>query len=276
MTDDRTPVTDEELSAAIDGEADPEVIARIDRDPEARARFEELRAAADRVAGLPPVALPDDAVDRLVAGALDVPVAPPAPARGTPRTTWLVAAGVVLLVGLGLVLVFTGRGGDEDLASSGSDGSFDTVGSAIDEDGAGADAAPEASAEADASSGQAATTTAPSDEASDAGVVDLGAYASGEELRAALATSFPATATANRVEGARAAASTAAIDRCAEQLQVTLGLDDGPLQVGVATVDDDDVLVYEFATTATDDGSPTTLVAAVGTDACDPIELFER
>ena len=109
------------------------------------------------------------------------------------------------------------------------------------------------------------------------GIVDLGTFASGAELREALASSFPATANTTRTDStAGALPAPAAVDRCATQLQVTLELDGDPLQVGVATVDGDPVLVYEFATTATDDGSPTTLVAAVGVDACDPIELFER
>ena len=269
MTDDPTPLTDEELSAAIDGEADPEVTARLDRDPAARARFDELRAVADRVAGLDPVALGDAEVDRLVAGALDAPAAPPAPARTGSRTTWLVAAAVVLLVGLGLTLVFTGRDSTDEVASTDAD-SFETVDGAGDDGSAsGAEAAPEASGEADIAADAAIPSTAPGA----ADLVDLGTFPSGAALREALATSFPAAA--ERATSAPAL-GTSAIDRCAEQLQVTLELDDGPQQVGVAVVDGDDVVVYEFATTATDDGSPTTLVAAVGVDACDPIELFER
>jgi hypothetical protein len=36
------------------------------------------------------------------------------------------------------------------------------------------------------------------------------------------------------------------------------------------------LLVYEFAAASYADGSATTLVAAVGVDACDPVLTFER
>jgi hypothetical protein len=69
MTD-TPPLTDDDLSAVLDGEAPAHVVARAEADPAARARLAELRAAADFVAA-PVAALPDDVVDRLVSRALD-------------------------------------------------------------------------------------------------------------------------------------------------------------------------------------------------------------
>ena len=132
---------------------------------------------------------------------------------------------------------------------------------------------------ADAAHGAApTTTTSPSLNTTSGGeeVLDLGTFASGAELREALAEVFPGAAFSADDGATRSRASDDAVARCAEQLRVTLELADGPQRVGIAVVDGQDVLVYEFATVATDDGSPTTLVAAVGIDACDPIELFER
>ncbi|MCB0970372.1 MAG: hypothetical protein KDA97_02475 [Acidimicrobiales bacterium] len=285
MTDPNTPLTDEDLSAAIDGEADAELLARIEADPVARARRDELAAAAAHVAELVPPALDDAVVDDLVAAALDEPVAPARPSRSTGTAPWLVAAVVVALAGIGLALVLAGRGAGDDVASQ----RFDTVGSAIGDDaGAGGTALDEEAAEpatasgaesADAAHGAApTTTTSPSLNTTSGGeeVLDLGTFASGAELREALAEVFPGAAFSADDGATRSRASDDAVARCAEQLRVTLELADGPQRVGIAVVDGQDVLVYEFATVATDDGSPTTLVAAVGIDACDPIELFER
>ena len=49
-----------------------------------------------------------------------------------------------------------------------------------------------------------------------------------------------------------------------------------PVQTGYATVDDEPVLVYEFATTSARTNKETTLVAAVGVKACDEVVFFER
>ena len=68
----------------------------------------------------------------------------------------------------------------------------------------------------------------------------------------------------------------AAIDRCAELLQITLSLEGAPLQTGYATVAGEPVLVYEFAATSSSDGSDTTLVGVVGVDACEQVVIFER
>ncbi|MCB0964924.1 MAG: hypothetical protein KDA98_16730, partial [Acidimicrobiales bacterium] len=240
MNDDPTPLTDEELSAAVDGEADAALLARIEADPTARARRDELRAAADQVAALPPVELGAADVDRLIATALDAPTAPAAPARAVARTTWLVAAAVIVLVAIGLGLVLSGRDAGDDVASS--DGiessqateAFDAVGGSTEDGAATAELAPDA---AD-SEAPASTTTAPGGDEASAALVDLGTFASGAELREALASSFPATANTTRTDStAGALPAPAAVDHCATQLQVTLELDGDPLQVGVATVD---------------------------------------
>jgi hypothetical protein len=70
--------------------------------------------------------------------------------------------------------------------------------------------------------------------------------------------------------------SSEALARCEQQLQITLELDDAPLASGYAVVDGRLVLVYEWDHESFTDGRPTTLVTAVGNDACDEVALFER
>ncbi|MCB0957915.1 MAG: hypothetical protein KDB04_00115 [Acidimicrobiales bacterium] len=284
MTTPPTPFSDEELSASIDGELDADRAAAIAADPHARARRDELAAVAALVAA-PVAPLPAEAVDQLIAVALDPPAAPPAPARRIrgPQP-WLVAAAVVVLVAVGLALVWSGR-------NDGEQASFTTVGasiadgggsSATEADGAG-DVAADVGAESSSTErgdANAPTTTAPPlttattlAPGGTAAALPLGTFASGDEMRAALAEAFPATATP--VEGVEAPPA-AAFERCASQLQVTLDLDTDPTHTGYASVAGQVALVYEFATPGFDDGQPTTLVAAVGRDACDPIAIFQR
>lgn len=307
MTDHPT-FSDDDLSLALDGDADAELLARIEADPEARARLEALRAAAALVA-TPVDPLDDRTVDDLISTAVDTPVAPATPRRssaGSRRATpWLVAASVIVLMAVGLSLVWAGRGTEEDQAGASrtaadasqelSDGAADA---AFSEDGAGADAGAGSSAntadaeesEAAPSGGHGSATTIPTNPTEGLPVVFLGDYPSGEALRQATATSFAEALAASDTTAtfggsdpdpdatgrSRSEPSAASVDRCAQQLQVALSLASDPLQAGYATVDDRDVLVYEFATTSAQDGSETTLVAAVGKDACDEVVLFER
>lgn len=280
MTSPASPFSDDELSLAIDGELDADRAALLEADPVARARRDALAAAAARV-GTAVEPLDATAVDQLIAAALEAPLAPSAP----PRTTrgpqpWLVAAAVVALVAVGLGLVWSGRGTQSDQAS------FQTVGNSISaadeatESGAGSgrDGAEEAAGsmaetapEASTDTSSAPTTTAPGlPVLPDA--LALGEFASGDELREALADAFPASAQPTSAE----VPSAAALERCATQLQVTLDLAGDPLRTGFATVDGRAVLVYEFEAPAFDDGQPTTLVAAVGSDACDQVAIFQR
>src|SRR4051812_6395945 len=69
MTDHLPPLSDEDLSAALDGEAPPEVVARIAADPGAQARSAALAAVRNAVAEQPDP-LRAAAVDELIVGAL--------------------------------------------------------------------------------------------------------------------------------------------------------------------------------------------------------------
>ena len=301
MTDHSTP-TDDDLSLAHDGEADAELLARIEASPEAQARLEQLRAASRLVGNAPVPPLADGTVDELIATALDTPVAP---ARRTSTTSrrrgaapWLVAASVVLLMAVGLSLVWAGRSSDDDQASatkaSESADGIEAAGGGSVADSA-SPSAEERTAAGMVPGGHGAPTTTAAATGSQAvpPIVYLGTYPSGDRLRAATASSFTEALDAsgsplefgdpdpgaggeeiNRTMPAPPAQT--AVDRCAEQLQITLSLEAGPLQTGYAVVDDTDVLVYEFATTSARDAKETTLVAAVGADACDEVVLFER
>ena len=277
MTTDATPFSDDDLSAALDGEASPEVLAGIEASPEARARQAELGAAAARMAGATVPPLDDDVVDALIAAALDEPAAPSVPAgrRRTGPPVWAVAAGLVLLVATGLALVWSGR--QEDQVA------FKTVGDSIaaDRDAGGATA--ESSAADEASPGEmvlpdhggtasgagdgtnASTTTTPEASTALAPLVFLGA----------LASSFAPSPLAAGTQP-EAAPADAAVDRCQQQLEVTLELEGGPTARGYALVDGQEVLVYEFDRASFADGSPTQLIAAVGVDACQQVVFFER
>lgn len=289
MTDQPTPLTDDDLSAALDGEADAITVARLADDPAARARQDELAAATDRLRAAAVAPLDAATVDDLIATALDEPVAPAAVAgRRRGPAPWLVAAVVAVLMAVGLGLVWSGRTGNQKL---------DTASNRVSSDAA-STASPEASDKSAGSlsgGGQSAatttvipghglpTTTAPGASPSSVTVVPLGAFATGDDLRTALATAFPvAAADTTSPDGSPTTApsptepSREAIDRCAAQLKVTLSLTGDPLHQGYATVGSKDVLVYEFASTSFADGSATTLVAAVGAEACDQVVVFER
>lgn len=148
MNDDRSPIDDELLSAVLDGEATSEERALVESSPEARARLEELRAAAARLGE--PVAPLDAAVaerllaraldeappstpvttttvDPVVAATADLPVSPRGAdelaGRRQRRRSWAGAlagvAAAVLLVVVGMSLA---RGGSRDSASDASSG----------------------------------------------------------------------------------------------------------------------------------------------------------
>ncbi len=284
MTDQPLPLTDDDLSAALDGEADAATVARIAEDPAARARQAELAAAAAllRTSRVPD--LDAASVDELVATALDTPVAPPASARRGPAP-WMVAAVVAVLLAVGLGLIWSGRNGSEKLDTAGGRVASDASSSA-ETSNKSADTAALSGGSGDAPTTTVipghgpATTTGPSAPlgSGSTDVVALGSFATGDELRTALATSFPETAavSSDAPETAPATPTTEAVDRCAAQVQVTLSLKGDPLHQGYATVGAKQVLVYEFASTSYANGSPTTLVAAVGAEACDQVVVFER
>ncbi|WP_421117986.1 hypothetical protein ACE2AJ_11285 [Aquihabitans daechungensis] len=303
MTDHPTP-TDDDLSLALDGEADAELLARIDADPAARARLEQLRGAAGLVgdATVPP--LDDDVVDQLIATAVDTPMAPPRPAssRASGATPWLVAAAVIVLMAIGLSLVWAGRSTDEDQASATksdaatlqeSSDATESSGGSSDSSFSAGDAGAESEMGLPGGHGAPTTTAATASRSADLPVLYLGSYPSGAKLREATARSFadawkasgsplvfdaddsaPEDSANARLQQEQPSAR--AVSRCADQLRVTLSLQGDPIQTGYATVDDKPVLVYEFATTSARSDAPTTLVAAVGVDACDEVVIFER
>ncbi|WP_426570664.1 hypothetical protein [Aquihabitans sp. McL0605] len=281
MTDHPTSFSDDELSAAIDGEADADLQARIDADPDASARQAELRAASDRVAGSPIEPLPADTVDDLIASALDAPMAPAKPARAARSgpAPWLVAAGVAVLMAIGLSLIWAGRSSQDDQASSTAAEASTTAAaesSAKSDTRAGGHGSDSSAADAQLDSSTAAPTTTKSLAAQ---ATYLGDFATGAKLREALGGGGAWTAATGSFGSAKTAdvPAAAAIDRCAQQLQVTLSLADPPVQVGYGKVGTDPVLVYEFSTTSVvDKKTPATLVAAVGVDACDQVVIFQR
>jgi anti-sigma factor RsiW len=299
MNDSPRPLTDEDLSAHLDGQGPADLAARLAADPAATARLHELRAAAGAVRDASVAPLDPDPVDDLVGRAL----AAPEPAAGRPtdqedqlvvplahrRRTgppWLVAAVVVTLMAVGLGLVWSGTrgGGAEDTATGSSD-----LGLEVDE------AAPESSGD-----GAAADRDAPGDGASNppsttasdglataeeaVALPDLGAFETSEDLRASLATAFPASAATTTAASEAGPITDASVDRCAGLLREVLPVEDDPTHVGFARVGSETVLVYEFeaspdpgSTTTTLAGAPpTTLTTAVRPAACDPLFVFQR
>ncbi|MGN6693347.1 MAG: hypothetical protein ACTHN0_04150 [Aquihabitans sp.] len=304
MTD-LPPLSDDDLSLALDGEADAELLARIHADPEAQTRLDELRAAQALLTGssIPP--LGDDVVDGLVATAIDTPVAPVRTGRTGQRRAapWIVAAAVILLMAVGLSLVWAGRSDDQDQAGASltaQDAAAEkTEGTAADSSFSDSAAGGSSATDEGPSGGHGSPTTvaSPTASADAVPVLYLGSYSSGADLRTATATSLDDAwqksgarlqygdttteaddeAAGRRGLSAQNPPSQSSVDRCAEQLQVTLSMEKAPIQTGYATVAGKDVLVYEFATTsAKDAGRETTLVAAVGADACDEVVFFER
>jgi hypothetical protein len=267
--------SDDDLSADLDGELDAETHARIAGDPVARARQAELAAAAAFVA-TPVSPLDADVADRLVTTAAATPRR-----RGRGPTPWLVAAAVILLVAVGMTLVWSGRDTGSDEASS---------------QRTAADAA-EPETELDATEGTEAPPTTLSPDAA-AGALDgatpergtssesvtsgapstapfLGSFDDADELRTAFATTLAPADEAEPPADVEVPFDEA-FTRCAEQLAFTLDLDGDPLASGYAVVDGMLVLVYEWDHESFEDGRPTTLVTAVGRDACDEVALFER
>lgn len=296
MTDPTPPLSDEDLSAVLDGEATPDVVARVQADPRARARLDAFRRVATSVGRAPVDPLAPSTVDDLVARALaeasgpaaatyppptgDPVVTPLAPPRGNrPAPRWLVAAAIVALVAIGLGLVWSGTNdGDADtLAGSGTPNGADEA------DG-GAESASDASESPDEpleSEGPGVgaqpanpavpTTTAAGD---DDLVGDLGTFADADELRTALARSFPSASTLTRGTIDRDDASLA---RCDQLNREVFEIDDGPTETAVATVDGDELFVFEYERVSfADETTPTTVVTAVAPDTCDQVLTFER
>lgn len=326
MTEPLPPLSDEDLSAVLDGEAGADVTERAQADPVAQARIDAFRTTRDSLRGAPVPALDRSVVDELVARALDqagttantgtfvtdgggpgkdpmeearpgdnrssddvvVPLAPSrGRSRGTPR--WLVAAAVVALVAIGLGLIWSGRdgGGTETAEVNTSAGQFD----ADDASGAGG-SQDEATVESDVAAEEgdsevgAQPPTAPNPETPTTtpdvttgsgdpvrAVTDLGSFASLEDLRTSLATSFP---TDRLPLGPGVGPSVAVIDRCQLLMMEVFDLPSEANRFGQATIEGEDLLVFEFAAPSAVDGSPTTFLTVNEPVSCDARLSFER
>lgn len=283
MNDHHPPLSDDDLSAVLDGLADETLDARARS--EAAPRLAALAAARSTLAAATVAPLADDVVDRLVTtalragsevtdppGTLDpipsiAPVHPAAPTRSGRRVpTWLVAAAVVVMMAVGVALIGTDRHGPT--------AKFETVGASInandtteaDDRAAGATSAPEGAVAGQA--GAPATTTGAADETATIAVSDLGTFEDAAALRTALRTGFGPGTAATPIPSA-------ALDRCRQQVQVSLSLTTDPTRTGRAKVAGREVFVYVFSYSAAGPGI-TELVAGVGRDACDPVVTFQR
>ena len=129
---DPTPSDDELISSYIDGEATLDEVARIQADPELRARIQEFEAAKDLLSSpVPP--LPESDVDRLVDNALwqsttsdritDL-LAVRAMRRFSPQRLATIAATLVLLAGVvGALIALNNSGAGDEIASTSGDSS---------------------------------------------------------------------------------------------------------------------------------------------------------
>ncbi|HEX2575076.1 MAG TPA: hypothetical protein VHK88_01920 [Aquihabitans sp.] len=306
MTDPTPPPTDDDLSTVLDGTADPALAARVEADAAARARLDALRGAVAAVREpVPP--LDAATVDRLVATALDAAddgdgstegpagapgedavVAPLRPRRAAVAPPWLVAASIVALVAIGLALVWSGRddGGTDQagVTTSAEDGTSSGAGQVAEEEsapeggagggGGGSDTSGERSDDADtttASGAPEATTTPGAGDASFS-PAPLGAYPTLEALRTALRDTFPAP----EVAAGGTTLSTAQRSRCASLMRQVFDLPADPTRTGVATVDGEELLVYEFEAPSVRDGRPTTFVTVNDPASCNARLSFER
>lgn len=307
MTDPTPPLSDEDLSAVLDGEAGPDVVARVQADPQARARLDALRAVSGairhhEVAPLAPATV-DDLIGRALAvadePAPEAPTAPPAaawpppsgpsdtvvtplaPPRGTrnaPR--FLVAAAIIALVAIGLGLVWSGTRSDTDTTAQ--DTSGEELGRA-DDGGGGGDGAEAPASEGDEVEEEtsALEPNAAVPDTTEAGgsadevptIADLGTFADDDELRSALAAGFPAGSPTDFDD----ALAQDAIERCDVQARHVFEIDDEPTDVGQAVVDGDEVLVLAYEGTSFDDpGTPAVITTALDPDTCNPRFTFER
>ncbi|MBX3314631.1 MAG: hypothetical protein KF906_09960 [Actinobacteria bacterium] len=285
MTEPQPPLTDDDLSAFLDGEVDAQVVQRIQSDPAALARSRELDAARRAVADEPVDPLDASVVDALVARAIaaaDEPagtteatdaevtpiVAPVSPTRRrTGPPVWAVAAVVVALVAIGLGLVLTGQdsGTSNDATLAGP--AATTASDADSTDGAASGGTSADGASASDSLSPEAAETEP--------LVDLGEFATKDDLRTSLRDGVPTTG--DPVDAADAP-TTAAVERCGTQLTVLLqgeGIGTEPDRKAYAVVDGDPKLVYEFDLTEPTDEA-TSLISVVDPIACDPLITFLR
>lgn len=253
------PVSDEDLSTVIDGEADEALLRRVHDDPEAVGRLASMRAAVDLLRTPPPA--PDAAtVDALVARALreadepapsdhgssaDVTPLPRRSAPGTAAPRWLVAAVVVALAAIGLGLVWSGTRSTDRVS---------TAGDSLD-----------GSAAQDASLLRGLGP-----------LLDLGTHDSIDDLRSALSNGVRAAAVSTTTDAGDDAdtPSPASVSRCAVQILELLRaepLAQPPTANGIATVDGSPMLVYEFDLTS---GDHDAMISIAAPTDCSPRASF--
>ena len=308
MSTDHPPFDDLDLSNLLDEEVPDHIAARLEADPAAQARLDQLRAVRDLVAGTEVPPLSGDQVDDLIAAALaagdhtgpaavdDRALADVVPVPRSRRTggvpPWVVAAVVVVLVGLGLSLVWMGRDGGD----AGDNMAFEEIGasiavedSAADGDGAGgadnrlyesdaaasagaAELAPEAT---DAEDG-AATTTAPSGAPDGAPtLVNLGEFPDADALREHLREGFPEVGENGPLPETGVDDDLTAAFRCLGKVDGLFEPTGEPTDVGLAIVAGDPAVVYDLPY-RTDEGRDTTIVIAVDEVSCIPVLSFQR
>ena len=309
MTEPLAPLSDEDLSAALDGMAGPDVEARLRTDPSARERFDALRAASQAIGQTPAPPMPGT-FDALVARAIDIGTAPadadPSPSAPTSpdgvvtplaprrRTSpglqrWLVAAVIVALVAIGLGLVYSGtHDGNTQTTATGAQADRNTARSEDDASPStdeGIDTAAESGGadQADQLPSHDAALPPPAvdpDEADDpdaqqpADLDQLGSFDDKSALRTVLRAGFPTDAAL--VEGDRP--TNASVDRCSNFAQTILGdysLGSEPDEVGYATIAGSQYLVYEFPVTDPS-GDTTKLITAAEPNSCDLLFTFVR
>lgn len=306
MSTDRPPLDDLDLSNLLDEEASQEVAARLEGDHAGQARLDQLRAVRDLVAGAEVEPLSGDVVDDLISTALDaaddgssarpehglaevVPVPLSRRRGGVPP--WVVAAVVVVMVGLGLSLVWMGRdGGDagDDVAfqevgasisaddGTGSDGAVEDDSRLYESDAAASSGASELAPEPSDAEGGAATTTAPSGASDNAPtLVNLGEFPDPDALREHLRDGFPAAGVTSTLPETGIDDDLTAAFRCLGKVDGLFEPTGEPTDVGLAIVAGDPTVVYDLPY-RTDEGRDTTIVIAVDEVSCIPVLSFQR
>lgn len=235
---DDTDRTDELASAYLDGELDEAERALVQGDPALLARVEELRAASEAVAA-PTAPLPPAAGDDLVAGALRAG-AVPAPRRSPWRSRLpspaaaAAAVLVVLLAGLTLVFITQLGSGRNDAADEHSAGGGES---------GGADEDLREPQEGGATSSTNSAAASPSDRPLGQGP-SLGAFATDDELRAALGRVGLGRLARDAGPEPNAAERPTPLDRCADAVGAQLAQPGQLAGAATATVAGQPVLVF--------------------------------
>ena len=278
MTDPHAPLSDEDLSAALDGQADASVLERLRTDPQAQERYRSLESARSFLETHAVPALSPDLVDTLVeraiaeGGAADAAPAAvgnvtplTAPPRSAHRRTgppmWSVAAVVAALVAVGIGLVWSGR----DDGNGGDQAATPTT--QLDPTDAGDRSAAEQPDGPD--------PTFRAEPGVPAIVIDLGRFDTKEELREALRDEG-VSPSGTPVES-DLAPTTEQVQRCGTQVATLMegeGISDS-YDKAYAQVADEAYLVYEFELDEPTDDA-THLISVVDPVSCNPLITFYR